>query len=179
MLFDPSNDIFVSAIGPNQFETTPAIVNTMFDPLEQFCQHQLASIAIRQACPMDQHQQEQAQSVYNNMAFASRHLFMDIDASLFTTFGRFYTLAVNNACTRLWFATFLHSNLLHQHSIEFFPETTGTPLPVIAIGRLPLWKIMRHQSPSTATTHNVHDRIQDIAIGPSPWTSTSTLPLRQ
>src|SRR6266545_7446076 len=38
---------------------------------------------------------------------------------------------------------------------------------------------MRHQSPSTSATHYVQNRIEDIAIGPGPWSSTSTLPLRQ
>jgi hypothetical protein len=33
MLFDPGNDIFVSTIRPDQFETTPAIVKAMFDLL--------------------------------------------------------------------------------------------------------------------------------------------------
>src|SRR5512134_3295281 len=59
-LFDPSDNIFISAIRPNQFETTPAIVKTMFDPLEQFGQNQFASVAIRNTCPMNQHHQEQA-----------------------------------------------------------------------------------------------------------------------
>src|SRR5215212_367904 len=179
VLFDPDADIFVSTIGPDQFETTPAIVKTMLDPLEQFCQNQLASIAIRQTRPMDQNQQEQAQSVDNNMTFASRNLFIDIHAAFFATFGGFDALAVNNACAGLRFSALPHSNLLHQHSIDFFPQTAVAPVPVVAIHGLPRGQIMRHQTPSTSATNNVQNRIQKIALAPGPWSSTSTLPLRQ
>src|SRR5512139_3223902 len=44
VLFGPGDDTFISAICPNQFETTPAIVKTMLDLLEQLCQNQLASV---------------------------------------------------------------------------------------------------------------------------------------
>jgi hypothetical protein len=44
VLFDPNDDIFISAICPNQFETTPAIVQAVFDELEPFRQNQFASI---------------------------------------------------------------------------------------------------------------------------------------
>ena len=38
---------------------------------------------------------------------------------------------------------------------------------------------MGHQSPSTSATHNIQDRIKNIAITPTPWSSTRALPLRQ
>src|SRR6266508_4009513 len=123
---------------------------------------------------MNQHQQEQAQSVYNNMAFASRDLFMNIDPPFFPAFGGFDALAIHNACAGLRVSTLLHSNLLHQDCIDLLPQTAVAPLPVIAIRSLPLRKIMRHQSPSTATTHNIHNRIKNIAIAPSPRSSTSS-----
>src|SRR5688572_23101609 len=107
VLFDPSDDVFISAIGPNQFETTPAIVKAMFDPLEPFGQNQLASAAIWQTRPMDQNEQEQAQGIYNDVAFASRNLFMDIHTTLFTTFGGFDALTIDNACTGLRFSALL------------------------------------------------------------------------
>jgi hypothetical protein len=65
-LLDPGDDDFVSAIRPNQFETTRATVKTMFDLLEQFFQNQLASVPILQARPMDHYQQKQDQTTYNN-----------------------------------------------------------------------------------------------------------------
>ena len=46
VLFGPGDDTFISAIRPNQFETTPAIVKTMLDLLEQLCQNQLTSVPI-------------------------------------------------------------------------------------------------------------------------------------
>src|SRR5512138_2638034 len=179
MLFDPGDDVFVSTIGPDQFETAPAVVKAMFDPLEQLCDHELATRPIRNTRSMHEHQQEQAQRVYNNMAFASRNLFMDIDTTFFATFGGFDALAINDTSTRLWFSPLLHSHLLHQHSIDLLPQTTVPPLPVVAIRSLPLWQIMRHQSPATATTHNVQDRIHNIAIRPSSSSSTRALPFRQ
>src|SRR6266545_658187 len=113
------------------------------------------------------------------MTFASRNLFIDIHAAFFATFGGFDALTINNACAGLRFSALLHANLLHQHSIDFFPQTAVAPLPVVAIRRLPRWQIMRHQTPSTSATNNVQNRIENIALGPGPWSSTSTLPLRQ
>src|SRR5512134_1915821 len=124
MLFDPSDDIFISTIGPNQFETTPAIVKTMFDLLEQFCQNQLAAVAIWNTCSMDQNQQEQAQRIYNYVAFASRNLFIDIHTTLFTTFGGFDALTIDNACAGLRFSTLLHANLLDQYGVDLLPHST-------------------------------------------------------
>src|SRR5512134_3385564 len=94
VLLDPCDDVFIGTIRPNQFETTPAIVQTMFDPLEQFGQNQLAAVAIRQTCPMNQNEQEQAQCIYNNVAFPARDLFIDIHTPLFSTFGGFDALTI-------------------------------------------------------------------------------------
>src|SRR5215216_6749726 len=56
VLFDPNNAILISAIRPNQFETTPTIVKTMLDPLKPFCDHKFAAVAIWNTRPMNQHQ---------------------------------------------------------------------------------------------------------------------------
>jgi len=53
VLFDPSGNVFIGTIRPNQFETTPAIIEAALDPFEQFCQNKFAAIAIRDTCPMD------------------------------------------------------------------------------------------------------------------------------
>src|SRR5512136_174109 len=111
----------------------------MFDLLEPFCQNQFASIAIWHTRSMNQHDQEQAQSIYNNMAFTSRNLFVDIHTTLFPTFGGFDALTVNNACAGLRLSALLHTNLLHQHGIDLFPQTTVSPAPVVAICSLPRW----------------------------------------
>ncbi len=63
---------------------------------------------------MDHDQQQQAQRIYNNMAFAPDHLFMDIYTPFFTTFGRFHTLAVNDTGARLRFSAFLPLHLLQN-----------------------------------------------------------------
>jgi len=52
---DLGDDIFISAIIQNQLETTPTIVDTIFDALEQPCQNEFAAIAIWNACPMNHH----------------------------------------------------------------------------------------------------------------------------
>jgi hypothetical protein len=46
---------------------------------------------------VDHHQQQQAQRIYNNMAFAPYHLFMDIHTPFFTPFRSLHTLAVDDA----------------------------------------------------------------------------------
>ncbi len=81
VLFDPGGNIFISAICPNQFETTPTIIKTVLDPFKQFCQQQFPAVPIGNTGPMDQNQQEQTQCVYNDMSFPSRHLFVDIHAT--------------------------------------------------------------------------------------------------
>jgi hypothetical protein len=85
----------------------------MFDPLEPFRQNQLASIAIRHTRSMNHHDQEQTQCIYNNVAFSSRDLFIDIHTTLFTTFRGFDALTIDDACAGLRFSPWLHANLLH------------------------------------------------------------------
>ena len=155
LLFDPGADVFVSAISPNQFEATPAIVDTMFDALEQPCQNKFAAMAIWNTRTMDNNEQQQAQSVYNNVAFASRNLFVDIYTTFFATFRRLYALAVNNACTGLRVSSLVHANFLHQNGIDLFPQARVAPLPIVAIHGLPRWKIVRHHAPSAPTADNV------------------------
>src|SRR5918993_6015635 len=55
--FDPSDDIFVGTIRPDQFETTPAIVKAVLDPLEYLCDHKFAAGPIRNTRSMNEHQQ--------------------------------------------------------------------------------------------------------------------------
>jgi hypothetical protein len=57
LLFDPGDDVFVSAISPNQLEATPAIVDTMLDALEQSCQNKFTAIAIWDTRSMDNNEQ--------------------------------------------------------------------------------------------------------------------------
>lgn len=53
LLFDPSDNIFIGTFSPDQFETTPAVIDAVLDALKQFRQNQLATITVRNACPMD------------------------------------------------------------------------------------------------------------------------------
>jgi hypothetical protein len=39
LLFDPSDNIFISAISPNQFEAAPAVVGAVIDTIKQLCQN--------------------------------------------------------------------------------------------------------------------------------------------
>src|SRR5258708_30390912 len=52
VLLDPSDDVFIAAVGPDQFETAPAIMDILLDAFEQRLQSLLPTRSIWQICPM-------------------------------------------------------------------------------------------------------------------------------
>jgi len=53
VLFDPSGNVFISTICPDQLEATPTISETVLDLFKQFGQQQFAAVSVGNICPMD------------------------------------------------------------------------------------------------------------------------------
>src|SRR6266508_523551 len=72
LLTDLRHDRNVRTICPNQFQATPTIMNAVLDFIEQLLQGLVPTATILDTCTMNQNHHKQAQSVYNNVAFAAR-----------------------------------------------------------------------------------------------------------
>ena len=83
LLVNRFNDRGIGAIGPNQFQPTPAVVNCPFDPVEQALQGLLSARPILETGAMHQDDQQQAQRIDPDMPFTAWRLFVHIYAAGF------------------------------------------------------------------------------------------------
>src|SRR5215475_4102043 len=108
-------------------------MDVTLDASKELLQHDFPSRAVWHARTMDHDQQEQAEDVDHDMAFAPIDLLMYIDSALFTAFGRLHTLTINDGGTRLGLSPRLRPNGRDQGCVEPLPQPAVTPAPVIAI----------------------------------------------
>ena len=101
LLADLRANMRIAAIGPNELEPTPAVVDGAFNAGKECLQHQLTARTIRNARTMDDDQQQQPQHVDHNMALAPRCLLMDIPPARFAALRGLHTLTVDNGGTGL------------------------------------------------------------------------------
>lgn len=179
LLLHPTDNPGVCPIGPDQFQAAPAVVEAAFDPLKQLLQDQLAALAIRNASTVDDHQQQQAQCVYNDMSFATNDLLMHINAARLAAFTGFDTLAIADGGRRLRLATFTDPHGAHQFGVDFLPSAIAAPGSVVTINRLPRRQVVGQQAPSTTTANNIEEGIEDLAQRPLARSSALALRHRQ
>ncbi len=167
------HDRSVSAIGPDQLQTTVAIVQTMFSALKQFLQSQETSCSILSACTMNQDQQHQSQNIHDQVPFSAWGLLMHIHTAFFTAFRRFDALAVNHSGTGLLLPSSFLAHLLDQNLIDLFPQSIVLPAPIIVVHRTPRRKIDRQHPPLATGAVNIQDRVDNLPFFPFLWTPKS------
>src|SRR5215467_4206051 len=69
-VFDPLHNRLIAAIGPEELQATPAVMDVTLDTGKELLQHHFPSGAVRDTRTMDYDQQEQPQDVDHDMAFA-------------------------------------------------------------------------------------------------------------
>src|SRR5215510_7587187 len=175
MLFDPLHDRLIAAIGPEELEATPAVMDITLNAGKELLQYDFSSRAVRHACTMDHDQQKQAEDVDHDMAFAPVDLLMHIGSALFPTFGRLDALAINNGGAGLGLPPGLLPDLRDQGHVEVFPQPAVAPPPIIAIDRLPRGKVVGQQPPRLPTAHDIEDGIDDLPIRPGARTARASL----
>src|SRR5689334_2083281 len=137
-------------------------MNISLEVLEELLERLVTAQTILKTSTMNHHQQQQPQSIRDNVTFPSRCLFVDIYTALFSTFRSFHALAIDDRGTRLGVASGLGAHFCNQDFIDVFPQSLTFPAPKVAIHGLPGWQIGRQHSPLAASTHHVQNGIQDL-----------------
>src|SRR3990172_378978 len=156
-LLDPRHNVFIRAIGPDELQTTPSVVEAALDVLEQCLQSALAAIPVGHTRAVHHDEPQQTEGIHHNMAFSPADLLVHIHAALFATFGGLDALAINNRRARSGLPSFTRADGFDQDGIDLVPHALIAPLPIVAIDRLPRRKVMRHQPPRTAAPENIED----------------------
>src|SRR5712692_2418774 len=141
VLADIADDALVGAIGPDQLEAAPAVVDTSLVAVEERLQGQLAAFGVLQTGAMHDHQQQKAQGIDHNMPFSAVGLLVHVHAARLTAFGGFHALTIDASCAGLQVAASSLAGLFDQHRIDGFPEPSARPAPKVAIFRLPRRKV--------------------------------------
>jgi hypothetical protein len=109
--------------------------------------------------------QDQAAGIDQDVAFAAVHALGAIVATDTTHACCPDRLTVDDRRTRLGLSPDAGAELLAQDSVQMLPCAVQSPETEVVIGRLPGWELVREQSPSAATPHNIEDGVQDLANG--------------
>src|SRR5215510_289804 len=165
-VFDPLHDGLVASIGPQELQATPSIMDVTLNAGKELLQHDLPTGAVRDTRTMDHDQQEQAEDVDHDMAFAPVDLLMHIGSALFPTFGRLDALAINNGGAGLGLPPGLLPDQRDQGGVELLPQPAVAPPPVISIDGLPRGKVVGQQPPRLPAAYEVEDCIDDLPIRP-------------
>lgn len=153
------HDRCVTAISPDQVQTTLAIVQTMFNVLKQFLQSQDTFCTTLDARAMNHDQQCQLQNTHNQVPFSVRRLLMYIHAAFFPAFRGFDAFAVNHGGTRLLIPSSFLMYLLYQILIGLFPQSFALPAPIIVVHGTPGRKIDRQHPPLVASAVHIQDSV--------------------
>jgi hypothetical protein len=157
--FDPFHQTTsVASICPEELQTAP-----IADALHQSNQEQLGSIAVLHICGGYNHQQNQAQRIDQQVAFASSHLFPGIKAAFRTAFSRFYRLAIQNGGTGFRRSAFFLPHRGSQGAIHLLPGSVNPPNTKVMIDSFPRRQIFRQHAPGPTTAQSIKDRIQNFA----------------
>src|SRR6266542_3847896 len=150
VLADKADDVLVRAIGPDQLEPAPAVVDTALVTVKQRLQSQLGTGRVLHPGAGHDHQQQETERIHHNMPFSAARLLVDIHAPRLTALGRLHALTVNARRAGLRFAASLLTDLFDQQPIDELPFPTARPAPKIAVNGLPRGKILRQHAPLTA-----------------------------
>ena len=161
VLADIAPNAAIGAIGPDQFEPAPAIVDTPLVTVEERLQGQLAASAVLHASTMDDHQQQKTQRIDHNMPLSAVGLFVHIHAARFAAFRRLHALTIDAGRARLRVATSLLARSFDQQRVDRLPLSRARPAPKVAVHRLPRWQVFRQHAPLAASARNVKDGVDD------------------
>jgi hypothetical protein len=100
------------------------------------------------------------------MALSSFDLLGSVVATLFSAYpGGLHRLAIHNGCARLRVSLEAYSQTMAQGSVQPLPGAIDAPDPEVVVDGLPRRELMWQQAPSTTTSHEVEDRVKDLALG--------------
>lgn len=127
--------------------------------------------AILDVCSVHFGTKDEATSVDENVAFAAVDALGTIVAANTADTSGSNRLAIDDRSTRLRVAADAYAELLAQDRIEMLPRAVHAPQTEIVICGLPGWELVRQQSPGTAASHDIENRVQDLADRVESWTA--------
>src|SRR5271157_5189143 len=125
----------------------------------QALEEQFGSGSIGERGFRDDHDQQQAQGVYQDVSLAPFHLFACVIATLPRPLGRFDALAIQGSCCRMFMATSTLAHLRPERVMHSVPGAIITPLPKVAVHTLPRRIVPWEHAPLTAGDQQIQDPI--------------------
>src|SRR5262245_54881934 len=95
LLANIRRDVLVGPIGPDEFETTPTIMDVAFNLRKELAHDQFAARALGHARTMHDHGEQQSQHVNDKVALAAIGLLVHLHPSCLPAFGGLDTLTVD------------------------------------------------------------------------------------
>src|SRR5215467_2123218 len=110
----------------------------------------------------DHHSQQQAQGVYDHMAFAAPDLFAAVGAYLLATACCLDRLAVHAGDARGPATVGGQTHPLPQGGKKVVPGAIAFPLFEVVVNGLPGWEVMGQSTPTTPLPRDVEDGVDDF-----------------
>ena len=161
VLADIAPNAAIGAIGPDQFEPAPAIVETPLVTIEERLQGQLAASAVLHPGTMDDHQQQKTQRIDHNMPLSAVGLLVHVHAARFSAFRRLHALTIDAGRAGLRLAAGLLARLFDQQRVDRFPLPSTRPTPKVAVHRSPRREVGGQHAPLAARAGHIQDGINN------------------
>lgn len=172
LLANGIDDMSIGAIGPDQFQATPAVVKTALDAVEQSLADQLAASPVLDSSATHNDHQQKTQRIDRDMAFSPWRLLMNIHTALLASLRGFDALAVEHRCAWLRISSRLLTHLPDEPVIDLRPEALPGPEAKIPIDRLPGRKVDRQHAPLATGSRHIQDGLDDLPHRPLSWSSS-------
>ena len=127
----------------------------------QVSEQETGAIAVLDRGCGDNHRQQQAHCVDQDMPFRAIDLFACVITPRATESCRLNTLAVQAASSWMLVTARTLPHLGPQRVMEPLPCAIIAPLPKVGVDALPLWKLLWEHPPLDATNCNVQDAVND------------------
>lgn len=156
----------IASIRPDAFEPRKPSGDSHHD--------ELGTVAILDACRMDDHGEQQAGGVNDNMTLATIDLFPCVVTTNTSHLSRFYALTVNDSSAGAGFSPHAYSQIRTQSIVHDFPNSSQSPLSEMVVDCLPLGEIVRQHTPLTSSSYYIEDRAHDFSQTDLSWAPRPT-----
>lgn len=156
-----------TALGGHPVQELTAIIAVapgdaqFFAGAAQVCEQELGTAAVLDGCGGDNHCQQQAHGINQDVPFRTIDLLPGVIAACPGKGGRFHTLAVQTTSRWLFVPPRTLAHPHPQRIVDALPDAGGFPLPKVGVDALPLRIFRRQHARLDAADGNVQDSIDD------------------
>lgn len=172
MLMNPVNQLTsVAAVDSNPFQCRAA-------GFRKLVKHQASTVTVLIVGRTDDHFEQVADRVDQDVAFASADLLAGVITAFTARLSRFHTLAVQNGRRWFRFASLTTSFLLTQRFIDLLPGAVQAPFPIIIVDATKRRILTEQVLPLATRAHQVEDGVDDRTHVNAQW-STAPIALQR